>query len=156
MFHRWVEGQLSEIKEEDLIEPRHEHEIDPEREHYLGDMSEDLRKLYTLWKKTNRENRLTAQKVAEASVGLVLGLPEKLEKADLERVMKKIRTMRRELLVAEEKESALRQAFWVSVRGAFPAADGNALGVRKGFKVVWLEGEAEVRIPPEMAGILLI
>lgn len=155
MFHRWISEQMAKMDVKDYIEP--EREMDPEKDHLLGEMSDDLKKLFTLWRKAGQETQAVAKKGAETSMQIVLNLqldssvePKKL---DLEDMMEKVRVIEVQLANVKDREDALRLVFWLSVQDEFPAAGGNILAACKGFKIAWSEKEEE-RIP-QVAGILI-
>ena len=137
MFHRWIEQELAKIGEGELVEP--EYEMDPKTDHLLGEMSEDLKKLFTLWRKTGQATK-AAKKVFAGSVKKVLiELPEEPEPTDIAETEKKVEQLKRSVTLAEMREDAMREVFWISVRDEFPEANDKSLVVCKGFKVASTE-----------------
>lgn len=138
MFHDWVAQEMAMIRPEQYIEPRTE--FDPKEDYVVGEMSDGLKKLFTL-----RMNIDIA--VFEAKKKMLLTIcslrpydkPDDEEKV-LEKAEKVVEEAENELALLEQRANALREAFWVSVRDEFPAANDKSLSVRKGFKVVtWVK-----------------
>ncbi|KPJ73058.1 hypothetical protein AMJ48_02335 [Parcubacteria bacterium DG_74_1] len=139
MFHRWIEKELAQIREGDLVDP--EYEMDPKTDHLVGEMSEELKKLFTLWRKTAEATK-TAKKAFAGSVKkILLEFPEEPVLTDVLEAEKKMEQLKRSVALAELREDAMRGAFWVSVRDEFPEAKEKTLTVCKGFKVAWIERE---------------
>ncbi len=86
----------------------------------VGDMSDDLKKLLTI-------TILSGRKFAEMQVERKFGNLENDENWE-----GKFRE-------AQEKTELLTKIFWVAVRDEFSMWDKGSIGVRKGFKVVWLD-----------------
>ena len=114
--------ELSEITE--YVEPQTE--LDPQKFHVLGEMTEDLKKLYTLWftLAKQKDEYLLAARYAK---------DEKEEKLNLTRAIE-----------LGEKTEVVKQIFWISLRDEFNlwnklVIDEVMIGVSKGFKVVWSE-----------------
>lgn len=138
MFHEWIGEELTKIKEGDLIEP--EREIDLQKDHFLDEMSEGLKKLFTLWRKTSQAIEAAKNTSTEALKKIVLELPTKeLGVYEREEIKQKVRQVEMPLYLALERERATEQAFWISVMDEFPGASDKPLAVCKGFKVVWFE-----------------
>ncbi len=147
MFHRWIDKQMAEIGVEDYVEP--EHEIDPEKDHLLGEMDDDLKKLYTLCRRASQEKRVIAKEGSELARQINLNFPT--GSIDSE-TSKKIREMERQLTISEDREAALWGDFWLSVREKFPPVYSNTLAVCKGFKVVSFEEKSKKRNPHQVIG----
>lgn len=100
-------------------------------DHIVGDMSDDLKKLYTLWRQFSyRASELTLQlEYGRQNVG----------KAEVNEI--------------KTKAEVLRDLFWIAVSDEFELWDRNRTGVRKGFKVVWSE-EQRPDMPPFLRQIL--
>jgi len=107
-----------------------------------------LRKLFTLWRRTGKAARALA-KTAEASAKeLIADFPEdEPTEADLKEIQLKLRALEAPLSALRDKEEALRNVFWLSVREEFPIADGKSLAICKGFKVAWFEEDKKDRSP---------
>lgn len=149
MFHRWISEEMTKIATEDLIEPEHEMR---EKDHPIGEMSDELKKLFTLWRKAHQETKEAYKKTAEAYKKIFFDFAAE-SKDDLENAMKESRALEGETSLAKQREDALRQAFWVSVRDEFPKAGDGTLAVCKGFKIVWLEEEEERVL--KVAGVII-
>jgi len=146
MFHRWIEEKIAKIDPKDYIEP--EHEMNSEKEHLLGEMSDDLKRLLTLWQRVSQENQALAQKSIEIIERTIHDLPAiKPGDEEAKKIQAMLKAMVKQQSIAEEREEALRQVFWVSVWDEFPAAEGYSLAVCKGFKVVWYDKEKEKETP---------
>lgn len=100
-------------------------------DHIVGDMSDDLKKLYTLWRQFSyRADELKLQlRYGRQNVG-------KAEVAEI-----------------STKAEALRALFWIAVADEFELWDRGNTGVRKGYKVVWSE-EQRPDMPPFLRQIL--
>jgi len=133
MFHEWIEEELARIEKKDLIEP--EYEMDPKTDHPLGEMSEKLKKLFTLWRKTGQATREAKKAATSALVKIMRELPEEPSNTELDEAEKRAQQVESSIRLAKERENLMRQVFWFSLRDEFPGADGESLTVCKGFKV---------------------
>jgi len=115
-FIKLLPLELSEVKE--FLEPNSELSKD---DHEAGVMSEDLRKLYTLWNNTMKSEALIA---AERKFGRVDN--EEEYDAKLEELV--------------DRMGILERLFWFSVKVEHNLW-GKNIGVRKGFIVVWSDRE---------------
>ena len=140
MFHKWIAEELAKIKEQDLVEP--EYEMSPKTDHVLGEMSEELRKLFTLYRKTGQATTATMKTARKAVKEILIELPEEANHTDLEKAEKKAKELEALICLAREREDAVREAFWISVKDEFPEAKNRSLAVCKGFKVALTEKEA--------------
>ncbi|GAI05743.1 unnamed protein product [marine sediment metagenome] len=102
-----------------------------EEDHIVGDMSESLKKLWTLWKQT----AYTA-----SSLTLQLRYGEQ-------------NVSKGQIYELDAKAEALRGLFWIALNDEFELWDKIHVGVRKGFKVVWNEEEMP-HIPPFLKGLM--
>lgn len=84
-------------------------------DHVVGEMSEDLKKLWTLWKQS-------AYRASELSLQHRYG-QQNVTKA--------------QATEAETKAEVLNIIFWIAIHDEFSLWDKNSTGVRRGFKVVW-------------------
>ena len=90
-------------------------------DNYVGDMTTELKKLYTLWKRLS-------EVAARSKVDY-----EFSNASTKEALLAKWAELR-------EKAKTLRYIFWVCVQDEFPELwSRESIGVRRGFKVVWSE-----------------
>lgn len=139
MFHKWVTEELAKIKKGDLVEP--EYEMNPKTDHLLGEMSEELKKLFTLWRKASQATKAAKKTAAGGFKRILIELPEEPQATDVKEAEKKAEQLKRSIRLAEERECAMREVFWISVRDEFPEANDKSLAVCKGFKVLSIEDE---------------
>jgi len=152
MFHRWIENEIAKIDLKNYIDS--ECEVNPEKDHLLGEMSDDLKKLLTLWRRVSRKNQELAKKGIEITDQLLRDLRTiKSDDEGLRKIQGMLNDMLKQQAVAEEREEALRRVFWISVSDEFPAAEGHDLAVCKGFKVVWYEEKKKEA--PKLIGFVL-
>ena len=115
--------ELQSIPEREYINPKAK--VDPKKDHIVGDMTEDQKKLYTRW----------------------LNLEQVFEQTLLEAKYETDEDKQKKLLIKVEelhtKAEVVKEIFWISVRDEFELWGKGAIGVRKGFKVVWSEEENE-------------
>lgn len=102
-----------------------------EKDHVVGDMSDSLKKLWTLWKQT-------AYRADELKLQLRYG--EQNTSVGQAREL-------------ESKAQVIRDIFWIAVNDEFELWGKLRVGVRKGFKVVWNEEEMP-QLPPFLKGIM--
>lgn len=95
-------------------------------DHIIGDMSDTLKKLWTLWKQVQ---------YSAAELGI------KLQCGEQDISQAKICEM-------EAKSEVLRALFWIAVADEFDVWDKGHLGVRQGYKVVWSDKPPEGMLPP--------
>jgi len=124
-FLRLLPLELAEIEEDSFIEP--EDEVAP-NEHVVGEMTPDQKRLYTKCRLLRKEgldvlNNLTICRRNEQ---------QQLAKAS-------------ELA---RKSQAISEMFWVAINDEFALWDKDHIGVREGFKVVWIESNNEETPPP--------
>lgn len=105
--------ELREIT--DYREPPYELE---KSDHEVGVMTEDLKKLFTLWNNTMHS---TITLKAELQFGNVANEKESSMKLD-------------ELVM---RVDVLQRIFWFCVRAEYELWDKDSVGVRRGFVVVW-------------------
>lgn len=115
---KFLSLELGEIA--DFLEPRVE--FDPREDIYVGEMIEDLKRLYTLWQ---NYDRVADQYLLEA------------RHAKSENEMKSAFLKAKEL---KERADVLENIFWISLKDEFGLWDKPSIGVRRGFVVVWSEG----------------
>lgn len=115
---------MQDIKEEDYIQPRSE--MDKREDHEVGVLSDDLKKIFTLWKRTEKaatesllEARYSAKDEKQADEAINQAI-EKKEKADL-----------------------LQGLFWISLKDEFGLWDKGSVGVAKGFKAYYSNAEKQ-------------
>lgn len=113
--------ELSQIEEDEIIEP--ETEVKRSAERVVGEMSIDLKRIYTRWRI----------------------LFESADRAILEAKYSRKKEQQKELIARalelHEKAEAMEKIFWISIKDEFGLwglidNDENSVGVRKGFKVV--------------------
>ena len=128
----WIDVIKMEIKvigEDELFEP---HAEASSNDHIVGDLDDDLKKIYTLalrWEKVATEMLLGARYIND----------------DDRRYQ--------DIVKANElhrKSEILIDIFWVSIKDTFELWQKPAIGIRKGWKVVWSDANP---IPP-ILGIL--
>lgn len=99
-------------------------------DHVVGVMSEDLRKIFGVW----RDLGSRAEALSDRIKRLVIKNRHKPEAPP------EVQKLLDDLLLLGSRVSVLDELFWCSVRHEFGALAGKpALGVRKGWKVVWTE-----------------
>ena len=125
-FIKLLPLELAEIKE--FQEPTADIE---DGDHVVGDMSEDLKKLWTLWKQS-------AYRASELKLQLRYG-QQNVTKA--------------QTTEAETKAEVLNIIFWIAIHDEFSLWDKESTGVRKGYKVVWSD-EAHPGLPPFLRRII--
>lgn len=108
---------LREIEKGEFCDP--EKEVNLEEDHVVGEMSEDLKRIYTTW--------INLQESADRAI-----LEAKYAKGDDQR--KELTGRAKEL---HAKTEALEIIFWISVRDEFELWDKSSIGVRKNFQIVW-------------------
>ncbi len=136
LFHVWIAQELAKIEEKDIIEPTY---AITERDHVVGEMSKELKKLFTLrfktrgeFLKTQQASVVTAQKLFDAS-------PKDPKKADIDKIREEFQKLEASLSLAEAKDKAVEEDFFMSVRDEFPSVNGYSIIVGKGFKIAWAE-----------------
>ncbi len=139
MFHEWVIQELAELEEKDYVEPSKE--IDLLAEHLVGVMTDDLKGLFTLWKRTERDIVETTKKVLKAIYDFPTSFTP--DQKAIEELQNEFKDTEIEVDLIYGKAIALENAFWVSLRDQFPEANGKSIGVRKRFQVVWSEDKGE-------------
>ena len=107
--------EISNITE--MWEP--EQEVDEAFDHPVGEMSDDLRKLFSLWRQTQK---CAEQLILEARYS---------HNADEQ---KSLGTRAFEI---QKKAEVLREIFWISVRDEFGLWNKDAIGVCRGYLVIW-------------------
>jgi len=112
--------ELHEIT--DYFEPNTELE---ENDHKVGVMSEDLKKLYTLWNNTMKTVSLMKTERRFSRV-----TNEEEFDAKIEELM--------------ERAEVLKNLFWFAVKVEYNLWGKDSIGVRKGFNVVWSDQEPGV------------
>jgi len=105
-------AEIKEFKEPDMPVT--------EGDHVVGDMGEDLKKLWTLWKQS-------AYRASELKLQLRYG-QQNVTKAQVNEAMIKAR--------------AINDIFWIALSDEFGLWDKNSTGVRQGYKVVWSDETA--------------
>lgn len=116
-FIKMLPIELSEVT--DYLEPSSEPGTD---DHKVGTMSEDLKKLYTLWNHTMK------------SAGM-MALERKFGKVD----NKEEYTASLDELAA--RAEILKLLFWFAVKAEHDLWGRENIGVRRGFVVVWSDPE---------------
>ena len=114
-FVKLIPMELADIH--DYQEPARD--LAPE-DQIVGEMSTDLKKLFTL-------SLAYARKTAEAKVELAFGKPSE----DLHSVGR--------VSELEEKTKVITSVFWIAVKDELGLWDKESIGIRKGFRVVWNE-----------------
>jgi len=116
----WLKLLPMELEEiEELIEPPLE--FNPQTERKIGEMSEDLKKLYTLWQNLEKE---FAQQIVQA----------RFARNERERKLTYLK-----LNETKERAEVLQRLFWISVRDEFKLWEEDTIAVRKGFLIVVVE-----------------
>jgi len=101
----------------DYLEP--DNEVSP-NENLVGEMDDDQKKLYTKW------TSLKAEAIhCRADVITKRGDPLEQAKA--------------QALELQTKTDLIKELFWISIRDGFQLWGKDAIGVRKGFIIVWYE-----------------
>ncbi len=127
MTMTWLSLIKIELENLDLQDPKFRGlepntRLDTARDQIVGDAADDIRKLYVLalhWDKTACETATAARYLAREDQ------PEQLRKvAELQR-----------------KSEILMDILWVSLKDSFGLWDKPAVGLRKGWKIVWYEQE---------------
>lgn len=111
--------EINEIKPDDYIEPAFPLE---KRDHEVGAMTDELKKLYTLW-------RLVEKEAAQTYIEF------KYSKTHDDSILMKSVELR-------DKSEILKELFWVSLKDEFKLW-AKDVGVRKGYIVVWFENEEQ-------------
>jgi len=133
LYHRGMDKRLDEIDK--FIEP--EAEMDPIKDHLIGVMSDDLKRLFTLWRSVDAN----FHKLAEESEKLIPAILPRDQRV-FEDLKARFRSAEVELNLLNDEETALKKMFWLSVRKEFPLAkDKSVIGVFRGFKIAWCEEE---------------
>lgn len=115
-----IQAALEMVTGEDAVEPNAEA---CKHDHVVGVADQELRKLFYLF----LQNKKKSQEAAAA----VLLLSGKDREAKLQEATK-----------FDSQADVLKDMFWVSCRYAFPELSAKpAIGIRKGWKVVWTEYE---------------
>jgi hypothetical protein len=110
--------EFENIKKEDFIEPPLP--FDPKKHVFLAEMSENLKKLFTLWFRARYRTR------------------DLNEKFELTRKVKDEAEIAIEMNKAATKEQALEGTFWYAVYVEHPPKlRMNSIAVTKGFRVVY-------------------
>jgi len=135
MFHEWIAEEIAKIKEEDCIEPLGKIDLLVDRP--VGVMNDSLKRLFTLWKRTEIDVTKVAKKALKAIYDFPISFS--LDQKAVEELQKELEDIAIEGALIQGRAIALEEAFWVSLRDQFPEAKGKSLGVRKGFQVVWNE-----------------
>jgi len=123
--------ELSEIGEEDLIDPRDEIE---EGACVIGELDLNLRKLYTL---TYRYAKAAAEAKTEAmGIALILKtLGGELKEEAQEKIRKAAELV--------DKTSILREILWASINDSFDLWGEESTSIREGWKIVQCKEESE-------------
>lgn len=139
MLHEWIAEEIAKIEEKDYIEPSNK--IDPLVDHLVRVMTDDLKGLFTLWKRTEMDVIEVAKKTLKA----IYDFPSSFssDQKAIEELQKELEDIGIETDLIYGRAIALGEAFWVSLRDQFPEANGKSIGVRKGFQVVWNEDKGE-------------
>lgn len=134
-------NELERIKPEDYIEPPEKIKLG---DNFVGELPDELKRLYTLWRKKPNPMFEKAMKVFQkgisASFESILstitkikegkGLEELLEEREI------ITISDSELTKLERECDIIRELFWFSVSHEFGLFDKPIVAVRKGFKAV--------------------
>lgn len=113
-FLRLLPFELQEVQE--YSEPDSEVE---KGDHIVGIMSDDLKKLYTLW-------RQFSYRASELALQLEYGR-QNVSRAEVDEI--------------KTKAGLLGGLFWIAVSDEFGLWNRKSTGVRKGYKVVWSDEE---------------
>jgi hypothetical protein len=147
LFHEWIAQELAKIKEKDYIEPSGK--INLLRDQLVGVMSDGLKRLFTLWQRTEIEVINISKKYFKALYDFpTFPLPD--EKA-IDELMKKLDEVVIETEMHKERAGALKEVFLASLRDEFPIANGKGIFVCKNFQVVCYEEEK----PPSLSHMLM-
>lgn len=120
-----LQKKLGELKPEDFIEPGAE--FDPDCEYKRGEMTEEQKRLFTLWRNSQEERDKA-------------GVKAKHTRTDEERAQAL------EILDMKiERSEDLKRLFWFSI-GEVHQLLGRQAGVRKGFIVVEIESVREKKM----------
>ncbi len=104
-----------------LIEP--EIKFDKKRDHEVGIMSDDLKKLFTLW-------RIALRAVAERNI------EAKFSESEEKRQLAVIQACE-----LQSKALLLGDLFWIAVKDEFDLWAKPSVGVRQGYRIVWWNDE---------------
>jgi len=127
--------ELDEVKEEELVEPRSP--MDSAKDSEVGEASMDLKKLYTLWMRAEKEMHQIMFKLRFEVDDPLVGLEE------AKSILRKL----------SDESDALKAIFWVSVKEEHNLWDKPSIGIRKGWKIVWFPDEDdEPNLPPGFKG----
>ncbi len=113
--------ELEDIPLEELVEP--EMEVNDECDHRVGTADDDLRRLYTKW----QQLRETAERTA---------LDARYTRDVV--VRKEIEARASELI---QKSEIVKELFWACLKDSFGLWGKAAVGIRKGWIVIWTEEE---------------
>lgn len=132
-----ISKELAGIKPEDYIEPSQEIN---EGDNEVGELPDELKRIFTLMSKkviaiTTKSNE-QIESLIKDGIDFIL-------KGEIKEVDCLIKKFRNEKFEAEKRLEALRNIFWVSVNEEFSLWDKNGIGVRKGFKVVWMDRDSK-------------
>lgn len=118
-FWKLLSLELGSLDQNDFYEP--DVKLRPD-DHVVGDLSEDLIRLYTMWRLLEKQ---TAEKIMEAKFGRL---------SDEQRVELLSKTFE-----LHHKAQFLSDLFWIEVKDEYHLWGKFDIGVREGRKVVWFE-----------------
>ena len=113
--------EVGSILEDEFIEP--DIELDEEFDHPVGEADEDLRRLFTKWRQLIEAADRTAVDARYARN---------------EQARQEVAAQARELFT---KAQIVKELFWTCVKDSFDLWTKSAVGIRKGWIVVWSEEE---------------
>lgn len=117
----WLENLQRELDGVDIESIRPPGLQQQEHEHFVGLVAEPTRRVYVL-------AHLYARTAAELDVQARFGGDEALIEQYLERIV-----------ILQSKSNLLMEIFWATLRDAFGLWTKSDIGVRKDWRVVWIE-----------------
>ncbi len=118
-FLKLIPLEMSAIDK--FIEP--EIELDEQQDHVVGIMTEDLKRLFTVWRNAQKS---LAERIWTFKFGDTKEIREQAKQEEPERRM---------------KANVLQEIFFIAVSDDFGLWDKGRVGVRQGFRVIWREEE---------------
>lgn len=125
--------EMDEIAESEVVEPKGP--LDSKKDNVVGEASLDLKRLYTLWMRAEKEVHQLMFNLRFSENPLT----------DLEEVKGKLKKL-------EDESETLKAIFWTSLREEHNLWDCPGVGIRRGWKVVSFEDE-EPQLPPGFKGM---
>jgi len=120
-----ISREYKNLKEEDFIEPPLE--FSQSKHIFVAEMSENLKRLFTLWFKARYATRDFTEKFELAEIAA--------DESEAESEVSKVKKAALEVNKAKEREQVLEGTFWYAVVMEHPDIDASLISVTKGFKV---------------------